>query len=151
MRILLAMAAICCWLFLAVSEPASPVNVRTEDLLVSPPGANWTSYNGDYSGRRYSSLSEINVHNVGQLRADWVFHARNKAWCRGSAAVKGPIGREHGCWRVGGSTGDRRVFKATIGEQILSKSGNGVGRPYPHESPAQNSRCSAIPPPACWD
>jgi len=80
MRTLLAMAAIGSVLFLAAgSEPASPVNVRTEDLLVSPPGANWISYNGDYTGRRYSSLVEINVSNVGQLRADWVFHARNSS------------------------------------------------------------------------
>ena len=53
------------------------VEVRPEDLLVSPPGANWISYNGDYSGRRYSSLSQINPKNVPQLRAEWVFHAHN--------------------------------------------------------------------------
>ena len=29
------------------------------DLLTQPPGANWTSYNGDYTGRRYSALHEI--------------------------------------------------------------------------------------------
>jgi alcohol dehydrogenase (cytochrome c) len=59
----------------AASSPA--VDVRSEDLLVQPPAANWVSYNGDYSGRRYSGLSEINVGNVGGLRAEWVFHARN--------------------------------------------------------------------------
>jgi alcohol dehydrogenase (cytochrome c) len=53
------------------------VDVRTEDLLVSPPGGNWTSYNGDYSGRRYSSLSQINLKTLPQLRAEWVFHAQN--------------------------------------------------------------------------
>ena len=52
-------------------------DVRSEDLLVSPPGANWTSYNGDYTGRRYSRLAEINVATVPQLRAAWVFHASN--------------------------------------------------------------------------
>jgi alcohol dehydrogenase (cytochrome c) len=55
------------------SEPAK-IDVRPEDLLVSPPGANWTSYNGDYTGRRYSSLAEINAATVPQLRAAWVFH-----------------------------------------------------------------------------
>lgn len=62
-----------------VSETAvsTAIDVRAVDLLVKPPAANWTSYNGDYSGRRYSSLSEINASNVGQLRAQWVFHARN--------------------------------------------------------------------------
>jgi alcohol dehydrogenase (cytochrome c) len=58
------------------SEPAK-IDVRAEDLLVSPPEANWTSYNGDYTGRRYSRLAEINAVTVPQLRAAWVFHASN--------------------------------------------------------------------------
>jgi len=53
------------------------IDVHAEDLLVQPAAANWTSYNGDYTGRRYSSLSQINPTNVAQLRAEWVFHARN--------------------------------------------------------------------------
>ena len=52
------------------------VDISPGDLRVSPPGANWPSYNGDYSGRRYSSLSQINSANVGQLRAQWAFHVR---------------------------------------------------------------------------
>ncbi len=50
------------------------VNVSADDLLAQPPGANWTSYNGDYTGRRYSSLHEITPNNVAQLRAAWIFH-----------------------------------------------------------------------------
>ena len=53
------------------------VDVRAEDLLARPVGANWTSYNGDYTGQRYSSLSEITVTNVSRLRAAWVFHPGN--------------------------------------------------------------------------
>jgi alcohol dehydrogenase (cytochrome c) len=53
------------------------INVRAEDLVVQPPAANWISYNGDYSGRRYSSLAEINPGNLAGLRAEWVFHARD--------------------------------------------------------------------------
>jgi alcohol dehydrogenase (cytochrome c) len=51
--------------------------VHAEDLLASPVGANWTSYNGDYTGRRYSALREITTANVQQLRAAWVFHPGN--------------------------------------------------------------------------
>src|SRR5579863_10141888 len=51
--------------------------VSAEDLLVAPVGANWTSYNGDYTGRRYSSLKEIDTTNVSKLRASWVFHPGN--------------------------------------------------------------------------
>ena len=60
------------------AEPsASRIDVQASDLHVEPPSANWISYNGDYSGRRYSGLSEVNTTNVGNLRAQWVFHARN--------------------------------------------------------------------------
>ena len=53
------------------------VGASPEDLLADPVGANWTSYNGDYSGRRYSSLREINSENAPRLRAAWVFHPGN--------------------------------------------------------------------------
>jgi len=53
------------------------VNVSPDDLLTQPPAANWTSYNGDYTGRRYSALHEITATNVGRLRAAWIFHASN--------------------------------------------------------------------------
>jgi alcohol dehydrogenase (cytochrome c) len=58
-------------------ENPSGSAIRPEDLLATPVGANWTSYNGDYTGRRFSSLREINASNVGQLRAAWVFHPGN--------------------------------------------------------------------------
>ncbi len=51
--------------------------VSAEDLLAVPVGADWTSYNGDYTGRRYSSLNEIKATNVSKLRASWVFHPGN--------------------------------------------------------------------------
>src|SRR5678816_1742375 len=56
---------------------AAVSNVTAEDLLARPIGANWTSYNGDYTGRRYGSLKEINSQNVARLRAAWVFHPGN--------------------------------------------------------------------------
>ncbi|HEY1658383.1 MAG TPA: PQQ-binding-like beta-propeller repeat protein [Candidatus Sulfotelmatobacter sp.] len=62
------------------SAPApltSKIDVQEADLLVRPPAANWTSYNGDDSGRRYSQLAQINRENVVNLQAQWVFHAGN--------------------------------------------------------------------------
>ncbi len=53
------------------------IDIRSEDLLAQPPAANWTSYNGDYSGRRYSALSVINPGDIAGLQAQWVFHASN--------------------------------------------------------------------------
>ena len=53
------------------------IDVNEQDLLAKPVGSNWTSYNGDYTGQRYSRLSQINRTNVRHLRAQWVFHSRN--------------------------------------------------------------------------
>ena len=70
----------CLAVFLAgVSLPASQdgrgtslavaLDVRAERLLTAPVSADWLSYNGDYTGRRFSALREITAANVAQLRA----------------------------------------------------------------------------------
>lgn len=52
------------------------INVQASDLVARTLADNWLTYNGDYSGRRFSSLSEITPADVSQLRAQWVFHSR---------------------------------------------------------------------------
>ena len=56
---------------------STSIDVRPEDLLAQPPGANWVSYNGDYTGRRFSNLAQITAENVGNLRTQWIFHLRD--------------------------------------------------------------------------
>jgi len=41
--------------------------------LLKPPTDTWPQYNGDYSGRRYSTLAQINKDNVGSLTLAWAF------------------------------------------------------------------------------
>jgi alcohol dehydrogenase (cytochrome c) len=55
---------------------AAPM-VKAVDLNAQPVGENWTSYNGDYTGQRYSRLQQINAANVSNLRAAWIFHPGN--------------------------------------------------------------------------
>jgi alcohol dehydrogenase (cytochrome c) len=55
------------------------IDVSPSDLAAYPTGANWLSYNGDYTGRRYTGLAQITPQNVAQLRAQWVFHSRNSS------------------------------------------------------------------------
>jgi alcohol dehydrogenase (cytochrome c) len=65
------------WAGFAAEGPNAPVSATIDVLpadLLQAAGQNWTSYNGDYSGKRYSSLDQINVSNVHELRAQWVFH-----------------------------------------------------------------------------
>jgi alcohol dehydrogenase (cytochrome c) len=53
------------------------LDVMPEQLMQQPVGKNWLSYNGDYTGRRFSSLEQINAQNVAKLGAQWVFHSSN--------------------------------------------------------------------------
>lgn len=62
--------------------PANPtvsvkVDIQPHQMAAQPVADNWLSYNGDYTGRRFSSLDQINAANVKNLRAEWVFHAPN--------------------------------------------------------------------------
>ena len=41
-------------------------------LLTKPLGDSWPTYSGDYSGKRYSSLKQINQSNVKNLTLGWV-------------------------------------------------------------------------------
>lgn len=44
--------------------------------LLKPPTNTWPTYNGDYSGRRYSTLTQINSGNVRSLALAWAFQER---------------------------------------------------------------------------
>ncbi len=52
------------------------INVKDSDLLKTTVLNDWPMYNGDYTGRRYSSLKQVTPANVSQLQVKWVFHTR---------------------------------------------------------------------------
>src|SRR5438270_3966471 len=45
--------------------------------LLEKPTDSWPTYNGDYSGRRHSSLDQINASNVASLSSAWMYRASN--------------------------------------------------------------------------
>ncbi|HYL77482.1 MAG TPA: acido-empty-quinoprotein group A [Bryobacteraceae bacterium] len=47
--------------------------------LLQTPTDTWPTYNGDYSGRRYSTLNQINAKNIGSLTLAWVFQSHSAA------------------------------------------------------------------------
>ena len=47
--------------------------------LLKQPTDTWPTYNGDYSGRRYSPLKQLNAANVGDMTLAWVFRANTGA------------------------------------------------------------------------
>ncbi len=61
-------------LALLAASPMLAGGLLPEDLLKAPT-TTWPTYSGDYSGRRFSSLNQINSSNVGSLALAWVFRA----------------------------------------------------------------------------
>ena len=71
-EIFAALSTIClgCSLF----NSAADAQVTFERLLHSEKEPqNWLTYSGDYTGRRFSPLDQINVANAHALTAKWVY------------------------------------------------------------------------------
>ncbi|MGC1418424.1 MAG: acido-empty-quinoprotein group A [Candidatus Acidiferrum sp.] len=45
--------------------------------LLKSPTDTWPTYNGDYSGQRYSTLDQINSENIGSLALAWIFRTHS--------------------------------------------------------------------------
>lgn len=45
----------------------------TNSKLLTPLSDSWPTYNGDYSGRRFSELTKINEKNIGSLSLAWTY------------------------------------------------------------------------------
>src|SRR6059036_3108624 len=56
--------------FLALTAGLSAQELTPDKLLKLPTDA-WPTYNGDYSGRRFSPLTQINSSNVHTLSLAW--------------------------------------------------------------------------------
>ena len=50
-----------------------PVSANDELLVMEQNPADWVSPTGNYANHRYSTLSQINADNVGDLKVDWTF------------------------------------------------------------------------------
>src|SRR5690349_6983658 len=66
--ILLAMLA------LSVSTREVAAQGLEAAALLKPATDTWPTYNGDYSGRRFSTLNQINAGNVNSLALAWAFN-----------------------------------------------------------------------------
>jgi alcohol dehydrogenase (cytochrome c) len=60
--------------------------------LSKPLGESWPTYNGDYSGRRYSPLTQINQSNVKSLTLAWTRRLTNGTSAPGVAMIEGGVG-----------------------------------------------------------
>lgn len=51
---------------------AQSLDPKTLTLFKQPPDV-WPTYNGDYSGRRFSELDQINQSNIDRLKIEWMY------------------------------------------------------------------------------
>src|ERR1700679_4357852 len=58
--------------------------------LTKPSTDSWPTYSGDYSGRRFSSLTQINQTNVKNLGLAWVSHLTPGVTAPGPFSRPGP-------------------------------------------------------------
>jgi len=62
--------------FLVLCAPFVVAQGLDPAALLKPATDTWPTYNGDYSGRRFSPLDQINAGNIGSLTLAWAFPVR---------------------------------------------------------------------------
>jgi len=63
------------WILAALFATSLGLHAQFLDpkTLLSPSTSEWPTYNGDYSGKRFSPLKQIDSSNVGMLGMAWAF------------------------------------------------------------------------------
>src|SRR5919199_5988989 len=75
-----------CLVLTAGTAVADGLNPAALKLFNQPPDV-WPTYNGDYSGRRFSDLDQINQSNIDNLKIEWIYRITSVGPQRG---VGGP-------------------------------------------------------------
>src|SRR5438445_3104252 len=72
-----------------VAQGADRTSGLDPALLMKPPTDTWPTYHGDYSGRRYSTLGQINAGTVKGMSLAWIYRA-NTSPVRAVIGGEGP-------------------------------------------------------------
>lgn len=91
---------------LALALPLAGQGLAPQALL-HPDASTWPMYNGDYSGRRYSSLELINPSNVDAMTLAWAFQSHASAIKATPLLVQGVLylSAPDNVWAVDARTG----------------------------------------------
>src|ERR1700678_1899988 len=82
-RTFLLVISLVCMAGIAPAQGLDPAS------LTKPATDSWPTYSGDYSGRRFSSLTQINQTNVKNLGLAWVNHLTPGPGATGPFARRG--------------------------------------------------------------
>jgi alcohol dehydrogenase (cytochrome c) len=96
----------------------------TPEELLKPLKDSWPTYNGDYSGRRYSALTQINQSTVKTLTLSWMTRVSPGPGNAAAGAGRGGRGGGGGNIIVGGEgTGDFAAGGGSIKASVLQVDG----------------------------
>jgi alcohol dehydrogenase (cytochrome c) len=80
-RILLALAGCVALATASAGARAQPLDMAT---VGAPPTTQWPTYNGDYTGERFSPLHQINSGNIGRIEEQWSYKITDVGAQRGA-------------------------------------------------------------------
>ena len=75
---------------LAIARDGRHVGLDPE-AIGKPPVTSWPTFNGDYTGQRYSTLTQIGPGNVDRLAERWVFKISDIGAQRGAPEARGTL------------------------------------------------------------
>lgn len=80
-------------LLFAIAIAVCMLNAQSLDSkkLLEPPVDAWPTYNGDYSGRRFSTLSKIDANNLQALSLAWVYRTSTETGTLGNVVKSTPL------------------------------------------------------------
>ncbi len=87
---------------------AVEIDVQQRDLNQKEAKENWVSYNGDYTGRRYSAMNEVTPANAATLKKQWAFHTTGAGVMQVTPVVVAGImfiTRSNDAWALDAKTG----------------------------------------------
>ena len=88
-------------------------------VLLNPPNDTWPTYNGDYTGRRFSALTQINSSNVGGLQMQWIHRVVNSDIAGFGSGIKStPLMVNGVIYSTGGTRRAAFALDAATGEMI---------------------------------
>jgi alcohol dehydrogenase (cytochrome c) len=115
-----------------VATSAVPVDVQQSDLNQKEIRENWVSYNGDYTGGRFSSLSEVTPENVSHLALKWRFRTAGAGVLEVTPVVVAGVmfvTRSNDAWALDAATGKMLWHHArAVSEGLIDDAAGHINR-----------------------
>jgi hypothetical protein len=123
----------------AQRAPSGGSSGLTVAQIEKPSTESWPTYNGDYSGRRFSTLTKINASNVKHLSLAWIYDlpaARSRGQLGPARSKRVAVRGPQECGRRGDAPTRRRVTSHVLQSQRSRRSRRAV----PHAGARASAR-----------